>query len=432
MSWLENQFKLTENRSSVRTELAAGLTTFMAMAYIIVVNPGILSESGMPFGPVLVATCVGAAVGCFLMGFLANYPFALAPGMGLNAFFTYSVVMTMHVPWHVALTAVFVEGVIFLLLTFTNIREKVVNTIPLNMKIGISAGIGLFIAFIGLKSAGIVVSNPATSVGLGNLKSVEALLALVGLFLMVLLHIRRVRGSILIGIVAVTLLGIPLGVTKMPESFMSMPPSLEPILFKLDFSQLLTTGFWVVVIAFFFVDFFDTVGTLVGCASRGGMLNEKGELPRARPALFSDAIATIAGACLGTSTVTTYVESATGIEEGGRTGLTAIVCGVLFLLAVFFYPLFVVVPACATAPALIMVGAFMMMGLDQLDFSDWTEGFPAILAMFMMPLGYSISVGIEFAVVSYVVLKLLTGRSKEVSWLMGIMAVAFILNRCFM
>ena len=432
MSWLENQFKLTENRSSVRTELAAGLTTFMAMAYIIVVNPGILSESGMPFGPVLVATCVGAAVGCFLMGFLANYPFALAPGMGLNAFFTYSVVMTMHVPWHVALTAVFVEGVIFLLLTFTNIREKVVNTIPLNMKIGISAGIGLFIAFIGLKSAGIVVSNPATSVGLGNLKSVEALLALFGLFLMVLLHIRRVRGSILIGIVAVTLLGIPLGVTKMPESFMSMPPSLEPILFKLDFSQLLTTGFWVVVIAFFFVDFFDTVGTLVGCASRGGMLNEKGELPRARPALFSDAIATIAGACLGTSTVTTYVESATGIEEGGRTGLTAIVCGVLFLLAVFFYPLFVVVPACATAPALIMVGAFMMMGLDQLDFSDWTEGFPAVLAMFMMPLGYSISVGIEFAVVSYVVLKLLTGRAKEVSWLMGIMAVAFILNRCFM
>ena len=432
MSWLENQFKLTESRTSVRTELAAGLTTFMAMAYIIVVNPGILSESGMPFGPVLVATCVGAAVGCFLMGFLANYPFALAPGMGLNAFFTYSVVMTMHVPWHVALTAVFVEGVIFLLLTFTNIREKVVNTIPLNMKIGISAGIGLFIAFIGLKSAGIVVSNPATSVGLGNLKSVEALLALFGLFLMVLLHIRRVRGSILIGIVAVTLLGIPLGVTKMPESFMSMPPSLEPILFKLDFSQLLTTGFWVVVIAFFFVDFFDTVGTLVGCASRGGMLNEKGELPRARPALFSDAIATIAGACLGTSTVTTYVESATGIEEGGRTGLTAIVCGVLFLLAVFFYPLFVVVPACATAPALIMVGAFMMMGLDQLDFSDWTEGFPAILAMFMMPLGYSISVGIEFAVVSYVVLKLLTGRAKEVSWLMGITAVAFILNRCFM
>ena len=432
MSWLENQFKLTENRSSVRTELAAGLTTFMAMAYIIVVNPGILSESGMPFGPVLVATCVGAAVGCFLMGFLANYPFALAPGMGLNAFFTYSVVMTMHVPWHVALTAVFVEGVIFLLLTFTNIREKVVNTIPLNMKIGISAGIGLFIAFIGLKSAGIVVSNPATSVGLGNLKSVEALLALFGLFLMVLLHIRRVRGSILIGIVAVTLLGIPLGVTKMPESFMSMPPSLEPILFKLDFSQLLTTGFWVVVIAFFFVDFFDTVGTLVGCASRGGMLNEKGELPRARPALFSDAIATIAGACLGTSTVTTYVESATGIEEGGRTGLTAIVCGVLFLLAVFFYPLFVVVPACATAPALIMVGAFMMMGLDQLDFSDWTEGFPAVLAMFMMPLGYSISVGIEFAVVSYVILKLLTGRAREVSWLMGIMAAAFILNRCFM
>ena len=432
MSWLENQFKLTESRTSVRTELAAGLTTFMAMAYIIVVNPGILSESGMPFGPVLVATCVGAAVGCFLMGFLANYPFALAPGMGLNAFFTYSVVMTMHVPWHVALTAVFVEGVIFLLLTFTNIREKVVNTIPLNMKIGISAGIGLFIAFIGLKSAGIVVSNPATSVGLGNLKSVEALLALFGLFLMVLLHIRRVRGSILIGIVAVTLLGIPLGVTKMPESFMSMPPSLEPILFKLDFSQLLTTGFWVVVIAFFFVDFFDTVGTLVGCASRGGMLNEKGELPRARPALFSDAIATIAGACLGTSTVTTYVESATGIEEGGRTGLTAIVCGVLFLRAVSLSPLFVVVPACATAPALIMVGAFMMMGLDQLDFSDWTEGFPAILAMFMMPLGYSISVGIEFAVVSYVVLKLLTGRAKEVSWLMGIMAVAFILNRCFM
>lgn len=432
MSWLERQFKLTANSTTVRTELAAGLTTFMAMAYIIVVNPGILSKAGMPFGPVLVATCLGAALGCFLMGLFANYPFALAPGMGLNAFFTYTVVLSMGVSWQVALAAVFVEGVVFLVLTLTRIREKVVNTIPRNIKIGISAGIGLFITFIGLQNAGIVVANPATSVGLGNLKAAPALLAMFGVLLMVFLHIRRVNGSILIGIAAVTLLGIPFGVTKLPESFVSMPPSLAPVFCQLDFTQVLTGGFWAVVIAFFFVDFFDTVGTLVGCASRSGMLNERGELPRARPALFSDAVATVAGACLGTSTVTTFVESATGIEQGGRTGLTAVACGVLFLAAVFFYPILAIVPACATAPALIMVGIFMMLGLQKLDYKDWTELFPSFLAVFMMPLGYSIAVGIEFAVVSYVVIKAISGRFREVSWVMTILAFAFVLNRFFM
>ena len=432
MSLLEKLFKLSENRTSVSTELTAGLTTFMAMAYIIVVNPGILSQAGMPFGAVLVATCIGATVGCFLMGFLANYPIALAPGMGLNAFFTYAVVITMGVSWQVALAAVFVEGIIFILLTFSSLREKVVNAIPLDMKIGIAAGIGVFIAFIGLKGAGIIVSHPDTLVGLGNIKSAQSILALLGLLFMVVLHVQGVRGAVLIGIAVVTALGIPFGVTKMPESIVSMPPSLEPIFFHLDFTQLMTAGFWSAVIAFFFVDFFDTVGSLVGCAERGGLLNAKGELPRARPALLSDAVATVIGACLGTSTVTTYVESTMGIQEGGRTGLTAVTVGVLFLAAVFFYPLFVVVPSCATAPALVMVGGFMMMGLNKINFDDWTECFPAILPIFIMPLTSSISVGIEFAVVFYVGIKLLTGRHKDVSWLMALLAVAFILNRMFL
>jgi len=423
----EKLFKLKEHHTDAKTEILAGLTTFMAMAYIIAVNPGILSESGMPFGPVLVATCLGAAIGCFLMAIFANYPFALAPGMGLNAYFTYSVCLTMGISWQIALTAVFVEGLLFILLTLSNFRQMVVNSIPKTLKMGISAGIGLFIAFIGCKSALLIVDNPATFVGLAQLKSAPtALLAMAGLILMIVLQAKGVRGSILIGIAAVTVAGIPFGITKLPTQIFSMPPSLAPVFWKMDFSMLGNPNFWVIVFAFFFVDFFDTVGTLVGCASRVGMLDENGHLPKAGPALMADAVGTVCGAALGTSTVTTFVESAAGVEQGGRTGLTAATVGVLFLLATFLNPLIMIVPACATAPALIMVGIFMVMGAGQMDFSDWTEFAPAIIAMFMMPFAYSISTGIEFGVVSYVLLKVFTGKAKDISWVMYLLSALFI------
>ena len=432
-AWFEKQFKLSEHGTDVRTEILAGITTFMTMAYIIFVNPGILSTTGMPFGSLLVATCLGASLATFLMAFLANYPFALAPGMGLNAFFAFTVVLGMKIPWQVALAAIFIEGVIFILLTCTKVREEVVNSIPKTLKIGVSAGIGIFITFIGLQSAGLVVANPAVLVGLSPLRSnAGGLLALAGLLLMVTLETRRVTGGILIGIVAVTLAGIPLGITKMPAGIVSMPPSLSPIFMKMDFSMIAQPTFWVIVLTFFFVEFFDTVGTLVGVASRADMLDKDGRLPKASQALMSDAIGTTAGAVLGTSTVTTFVESASGVEQGGRTGLTALTVGILFLLATFFSPLIAIVPACATAPALIMVGGYMMMGFKDMDFSDWTEFFPAIIAFFMMPFAYSIAAGIEFGIVSYVALKLLMGRGKEVNWLLYVLAVLFILNRALL
>ena len=385
-SWFERQFKLAENGTSVRTELLAGLTTFMTMAYIIFVNPGILSATGMPFGPLLVATCLGSAFATLLMAFLANYPFALAPGMGLNAFFAFAVVIGMKLPWQVALAAVFIEGAIFIVLTLTKVREGVVNSMPKSLKIGISAGIGLFITFIGLQSATIIVNNDAVLLGLTPLRAnPPALLSLAGLILMVVLEARKVTGGILIGIIVITIVGIPLGITKMPEGVVSMPPSLSPIFCKMDFSLIAKPEFWVVVFTFFFVDFFDTVGTLIGVSNRVNMLDENGRLPRASQALMSDAVGTVAGAVLGTSTVTTFVESASGVEQGGRTGLTALTVAVLFLLAAFFSPLISIVPACATAPALIMVGGYMMMGFKDLNYGDWTEFFPAIIAFFMMP-----------------------------------------------
>ena len=432
-SWFERQFKLAENGTSVRTELLAGLTTFMTMAYIIFVNPGILSATGMPFGPLLVATCLGSAFATLLMAFLANYPFALAPGMGLNAFFAFAVVIGMKLPWQVALAAVFIEGVIFIVLTLTKVREGIVNSMPKSLKIVISAGIGLFITFIGLQSATIIVNNDAVLLGLTPLRAnPPALLSLAGLILMVVLEARKVTGGILIGIIVITIVGIPLGITKMPEGVVSMPPSLSPIFCKMDFSLIAKPEFWVVVFTFFFVDFFDTVGTLIGVSNRVDMLDENGRLPRASQALMSDAVGTVAGAVLGTSTVTTFVESASGVEQGGRTGLTALTVAVLFLLAMFFSPLISIVPACATAPALIMVGGYMMMGFKDLNYGDWTEFFPAIIAFFMMPFSYSIATGIEFGIVSYVLLKLLTGRGKELNCLMYVLVVLFVLNWAFL
>jgi len=432
MEWLERTFKLSERGTDVRTEFLAGLTTFMTMGYIIFVNPGILSKTGMPFGPLMVATCLSAALATICMAFMANYPFALAPGMGLNAFFTFSVVLGMGISWKVALAAVFVEGIIFILLTLTRIREAVVNTIPVSLKLGISAGIGLFIAFIGLQGAGIIVKNDAVLVQMTNFKgNLPAILALLGLVLMVVLEHFHVKGSVLWGIIAVTIVSIPLGISKLPDGIVSMPPSLSPIFMQMDFSQIAQSSFWVITFTFFFVDFFDTVGTLVGVASRGGLLDSEGRLPKAREALLADAIGTTAGAVMGTSTVTTFVESASGVEQGGRTGLTALVVAVLFLLATFFSPLVSIVPACATSPALILVGIYMMMGLKELKMDDWTETAPAMLAFFMMPFSYSIAVGIEAGIVSFVVLKLVTGKAKDVNPVMIGLALLFVVARVF-
>ena len=433
MDWINKRFKLKENDTSVKTEILAGLTTFMTMSYIIFVNPSILQNTGMPFGSVFVATCLSAALATFVMAVYANYPIGLAPGMGLNAFFTFTVVLGMGISWEIALTAVFIEGVLFILLTFTNLRNSIINTIPKSLKLGISAGIGLFITFIGLQSAGIVVKNDAVLLGLADLKgNIPVLLSLLGLIIMILLEHFRIKGGILIGIIIVTVISIFLGISNVPSGFIDMPPSIMPIFLKFDFSLLWTSSFWIVVFTFFFVDFFDTIGTLIGVANRGNMLDERGRLPRAREALMADAVGTVAGAILGTSTVTSYIESASGVEQGGRTGLTALVVSILFLLAIFFSPLISIVPSCATAPSLILVGIYMMMGLKDIVTDDWTEITPAMFAFFMMPFSYSISVGIEAGVVAFVLLKTLTGKTKDINIVMVCLTILFVAARVYL
>lgn len=425
-------FKIKEAGSTVTTEILAGITTFVTMSYIIFVNPAILGDAGMDKDALIVVTCLASALGTFLMAIFANYPIALAPGMGLNAFFAYAVVLNMKidgnsVSWQMALAAVFIEGAIFAVLTLTSIREAIMNSIPKSLKIGISAGIGLFIAFIGLQNAGIVVNNDATLLGLGSIKNnIPMIFSLCGLLLMSVLTAWNVKGALLIGIVVITGVAAAMGLVTMPANFLSQPPSIAPIFGKLDFSLIKTSEFWVVVFAFFFVDFFDTIGTLVGVCNRSGLLDEKGNLPRAKGALMADAVATMAGAFMGTSTVTSYVESSSGVAQGGRTGLTAIVTALLFVVAIFFTPLVSMVPGYATAPALVIVGIYMMMSLRDINYDDWTELIPSLLGFFMMPLAYSIATGIEFAVVSYVVIKLLTGRSKDISFLMIVLSVLFV------
>ena len=433
MDWLNRRFKLKESETNVKTEILAGLTTFMTMSYIIFVNPSILQNTGMPFGSLFVSTCLAASLATFVMGVYANYPIGLAPGMGLNAFFAFTVVLGMGISWEIALTAVFIEGILFILLTFTNLRDSIINTIPKSLKLGISAGIGLFITFIGLQSAGIIVKNDAVLVGIADLKgNIPVLLALLGLIIMILLEHYKIKGGILLGIVIVTIISVFLGISDVPAGFIDMPPSIMPIFLKFDFSLLLTTSFWIVVFTFFFVDFFDTIGTLIGVANRGGMLDEKGRLPRAREALMADAVGTVAGAILGTSTVTSYVESASGVEQGGRTGLTALVVSVLFLLAIFFSPLISIVPSCATAPSLILVGIYMMMGLKDIITDDWTEVAPAMIAFFMMPFSYSISVGIEAGVVSFVLLKALAGKTRDLNIVMVCLTLLFVAARVYL
>lgn len=426
---LEKFFSLSENKTTIKTEIIAGITTFMTMAYILAVNPDILSQTGMDKHAVFSATVISSIIATLVMALWAKLPFALAPGMGLNAFFAFTVVLGMGHTWQFALTAVFIEGIIFLLLTSFNIRELIVNSIPMNMKHAISAGIGLFIAFIGLHNSGIIVENPATLVGLGKMSNPAVIITLFGLIISGVLMALNVKGALLIGIFTATILGIPMGVTHLPEgNLISTPPSVAPIAFQFDFSEIFSMKMLVVLFTFLFVDMFDTVGTLVGVASKANMLDKEGKLPRVKQALFADAIGTTVGAALGTSTVTTYVESASGVAEGGRTGLTSLTVAGMFLLALFLSPLFLMVPAAATAPILILIGSFMISPIVKVDFSDTTESIPVFLTVIMMPLTYSIAEGIVFGMLSYVILKLLSGRYKEVSVVSYIIALFFILK----
>jgi len=425
-------FKIRENNSTFLTEVLAGFTTFVTMSYIIFVNPNILSSTGMDFNALVVVTCLASALGTFLMAIFANYPIALAPGMGLNAFFAFGVVLNMKingapVTWQMALAAVFIEGAIFAVLTLTSIREAIMNSIPKSLKIGISAGIGLFIAFIGLQGAGIIVNNDATLLGLGSIRNnIPMMMSIAGFIIMAVLTALNVKGALLIGILVITAAAAGLGFVEVPETFVSEPPSIMPLVGKLDFSLIKEPQFWVVVFTFFFVDFFDTLGTLVGVCNRSGLLDENGNLPRAKGALMADAVATMAGAAMGTSTVTSYVESSSGVAQGGRTGLTAIVTALLFVGAIFFTPVVKMVPGYATAPALIIVGIYMMMSLRDINYDDWTELIPSLMGFFMMPLAYSIAVGIEFAIVSYVLIKVFTGKFKDISFLMVALSALFI------
>lgn len=440
---------LPENKSEYKREFLAGITSFLAMAYIIAVNPSILSAAGMPAGAIVTATCISAVIGCLIMGFYAKLPFGLAPGMGLNAFFTFSVVIGMGISWEVALTAVFVEGIIFILLSLFKVREAVVDAIPINLKYAVTAGIGLFIAFIGFNGAGVVIGNPDTMVAMGQVGP-KMLIAMVGLCIIVILEKKKVKGSMLVGIVVSTLLswGYALINTEAAASMGIYLPngifkfeSIAPIAGKVNFSYLTSPqhvfNFITIVFTFLFVDFFDTVGTLIGVASRANMLDKKGRVPNAGKALMTDAIATTAGALLGTSTVTVYVESATGVEEGGRTGLTAITIGALFFVAMFFSPIFVAVPACATAPALIYVGYLMLTSVLKIDFSDITDAVPAFLIIALMPLTYSIGDGLTIGVLAYVILNILHNiftknkeDKKELSMVMIVLAIIFVIKLC--
>ncbi len=424
---MEKLFKLKEHNTTVKTELLAGLTTFLTMAYILIVNPLILSDAGMDFGAVFTATALSAAIATLVMAFLANLPFALAPGMGLNAFFAYTVVIGMGYSWQFALTAVFLEGILFIVLTMLNIREAIVNSIPLNVKRGIAVGIGLFITLIGLNNAGIVEAYPATLVTLGDVTSGGALLALIGLIITGGLLAFKVRGALLIGIAITTVIGFPMGITQAPSGSWA-PPSLAPTFAQFDFSQVFTVDMMIVLFTFLFVDMFDTAGTLIGVATKAGILQKDGSIPKGKEALFADAVGTTVGAVLGTSTVTTYIESASGVAEGGRTGLTALTTAVLFLLALFVSPLFLMIPGAATAPALVLVGLFMMSPVKDIDLEEYTEAIPAFLAIIMMPFTFSIADGIIFGVLAYVALKLISGRHKEIPITTYVVAAIFILK----
>ena len=408
----------------MRTEVMAGITTFLTMAYILAVNPNILSTTGMDKGALFTTTVLASAVTTLLMAFYAKLPFGLAPGMGLNAFFAYTVCLGLGYSWQFALTAVLIEGLIFILLTVTNLREKIVDCLPMTLKHAISAGIGLFIAFLGLQNAGIIVKNDATLVGLGNITTGPALLGIIGLVLTSVLLVKRVKGALLIGILLTTVLGIPLGITHF-SGVVSTPPSIEPIFCQFEWHNIFTKEMVVVVFTFLFVDLFDPIGTLVGVTTKAGMVTKDGKIPHLKQAFMVDAIGTTMGAALGTSTVTTFVESAAGVGEGGRSGLTAFVTAVCFLLALFLAPFFLAVPGAATAPVLILVGLMMISSVKKIDFSDYSEAIPAFLCIVFMPMAYSISDGIVLGLMSYVLINLISGKYKKLTLGMYILAVLF-------
>ena len=424
---LERIFKLSENKTNARTEIVAGLTTFLTMAYIIFVNPSILGAAKMPFGAVFAATCVAAAIGCFLMAFLANYPIALAPGMGLNAYFAFGVVGGMGHSWQVALGCVFISGIIFFIISVLPIREWIVNAIPKSLKMAIAAGIGLFLALIALKNAGIVVGDKATLVTHGKLTSFPVVMAALGFALIVALEYRRIMGGIIIGILAVTVVAIVAGQQKF-EGIFDVPPSIAPVFLQMDLAGALQVGLVTVVFAFLFVDLFDNTGTLIALAHRGGFMRPDGTVPRLHRALMADSAAAMIGAAVGTSTTTSYIESAAGINAGGRTGLTAAVVGLLFILALFVAPLAGSIPAYATAPALLYVACLMTRSLTELEWDDLTEAAPAVITALAMPFTFSIAEGIAFGFISYVGIKLATGRYSDVHPAVAILAVLFVIK----
>lgn len=423
---LQKLFGLNPKETTVRTEIMAGITTFLTMAYILAVNPNILSETGMDKGALFTTTVLISGFVTILMGLYAKLPFALAPGMGLNAFFAYTVCMILGYSWQFALTAVFIEGLLFILLTVTNLRERIVDSLPDTIKNAISAGIGLYIAFIGLQNAGIVTNSDATLVNLGDITQGPALLGIIGIVLTSVLLVRKVKGALLIGILATTLIGIPMGVTHFNGIF-STPPSIEPIFCKFEWHKIFTADMVLIVFTLLFVDLFDTIGTLIGVATKAGMV-KNGRIPRLKQAFLVDAVGTTAGAVMGTSTVTTFVESASGVNEGGRSGLTAFTAGVCFLLSLFFAPFFLSIPAAATAPVLVLVGLMMMTSVLKIDFNNYLDSIPAFICIIFMPLAYSISDGIVLGHLCYVIINILSGKFKRIKISMYILAAFFVLK----
>ncbi|WP_142415506.1 NCS2 family permease [Hathewaya massiliensis] len=427
---MEKFFKLKENNTNVKTEILAGITTFMTMAYILIVNPSILSQAGMDPGAVFTATAISAVISTLIMGLYAKLPFAQAPGMGLNAFFAFTIVKIMGYSYEFALTAVLLEGLIFIALTVLNVREAIVDAIPLNIKKAISVGIGLFIALIGLEGAGIVLhpKDGGVLIALGNITSGSGLLAIIGLVITGVLVSRNVRGALFIGMIITSIIGIPMGVTPLPSGIISMPPSVSSVFFKFQWHNIFTVDMAIALFTLLFMDMFDTIGTLVGVTTKAKMLDENGKVPNMKKALFADAVGTTLGACLGTSTVSTFVESASGVAEGGRTGLTAVSTAVMFFLALFFAPIFASITPAVTSSALILVGLFMIEPIKEIDLTDYTEAIPAFLTIIMMPFTYSISDGIVFGVISYILLKLFSGKYKEITLPTVIVGLVFLLK----
>lgn len=425
---LDKFFRITERKSTIKNEIIGGATTFLTMGYIIFVNPAILGDAGMDKAALITVTILAAAIGTLLAGVWARVPFAMAPGMGLNAFFAYTLVLGQGITWQTALGVVFISGIVFLLLTVTGIRTKIVHTIPLSLRLAVGAGIGLFIAFIGFKNMDLVVDNPATFVSIGKFTP-AVLIGVMGLIITAILEVRKVKGGIFYGIIITTIIALVAGQVTAPESIVSTPPSIEPLLFKLDIMSALSYGLIGAIFSFMFVDLFDSVGTIVACSYEAGFIDKKtGKVKHIDRILEADATATVIGTLLGTSTTTTYIESASGIANGARTGFASVITAILFLLALFFAPLIGIVPAYATAPALIIVGVYMFKNMKQIDFNDFTEAIPAFLTIILMPLTFSIAVGLSFGFISYVLLKAATGKFKDVSILMWIIAAFSVLN----